>query len=162
MSVSTIQNIHALLAPERVAVGLPGATKPEVLDAMIALVAGHPAVRDPEALRAAILAREAVMSTGVGKGVGLPHAKTDAVKGTLAAFSVTARPVAFGAIDDEPVRLLFLLVGTEAAKSQHIKILSRVSRLLNQASVREALVAARTAREVLAVFETAEAGLGAG
>lgn len=162
MSDAITQNIHTLLTPSRVRVGLPGSTKAELLHEMVDLIERHPAIRDAEALRAAIFAREAIMSTGVGKGVGLPHAKTDAVEGTLAAFAITAEPVPFGAIDDEPVRLLFMLVGTEAAKSEHIKILSRVSRLLNRADFRDRLKAAKTVGEVLAAFEETELQLASG
>ena len=66
---------------------------------------------------------------------------------TIAAFAITADPVDFGAIDDQKVRLVFLLVGTEAAKSEHIKILSRISRLLNRDAFRERLLQARDAME---------------
>ena len=154
--------IYELLSPDVVRVGLPGTTKAEMLDALLDLVEDKAAVRDAEAMREAVLARERMMSTGVGKGVGLPHAKTSAVEGTVAAFAITAEPIAFGALDDQPVRLLFLLVGTEAAKSEHIKILSRVSRLLNRQDFRERLLAAKTPRAVLAAFEDAELSLAGG
>ncbi|GIV61367.1 MAG: PTS sugar transporter subunit IIA [Rhodothermaceae bacterium] len=159
MLATSTTDIHRLLQPETVRVGLPGRTKQEVLDATIDLLHGHPAVRDPEALREAVWARERVMSTGVGKGLALPHAKTPAVTQTIAALAITAEPVDFGAIDDLPVRILFLLVGTEEAKTQHIKVLSRISRLMNRAALREALLAAHDPDEVLRLIEEAEAAL---
>ncbi len=75
---------------------------------------------------------------------------------TIAAFAITADPVDFGAIDDEKVRLVFLLVGTEASKSEHIKILSRISRLLNRDAFRERLLQARDAEDVLTLLEEGE------
>lgn len=158
MQPSTSQ-IHQLLAPETIRVGLPGHTKEEVLKHLIDLLQGHPAVRDLETVRQAVLARERMMSTGVGKGLGLPHAKTPAVISTVAAFAITAEPVEFDAIDQQPVRLLFLLVGPEAAKSQHIKLLSRISRLMNRDSFQTRLLAARTPEEVLHLFEEGESQL---
>ena len=147
---------HQLLTVDTIRVGLPGRTKDEVINALLDIVATHPAVIDPEAMRQAVIEREQMMSTGVGKGLGLPHAKTEAVTGTVAAFAITADPVDFGAIDDQDVRLVFLLVGTVAAKSEHIKILSRISRLLNRDAFRERLLQARDAREVLALLEEGE------
>lgn len=151
-----VTSIHQLLQPATVRVGLPGETKEEVIDNLLAVLKGHPAVDDLEEVREAIRSREEVMSTGVGKGLGLPHAKTSTVSDTVAAFATTEHPIDFGAIDDKPVRLVFLLVGNEAAKSEHIKILSRISRLMNRDSFRKRLLEAKTPEEVLALFEEAE------
>jgi PTS system fructose-specific IIA component len=159
MPTISVLDIHQLLTHETVRVGLPGDTKDEVINNLIDLLARHPAVRGLEQVRRAVFEREAIMSTGVGKGLGLPHAKTTAVLENVAAFAVTEHPVPFGAIDGRPVRLLFLLVGTETAKSQHIKILSRISRLMNRDTFRERLLLAGTADEILRVFEEGEAQL---
>ncbi len=156
MQNTSILHPHQLLTADTVRVGLPGRTKDDVINALLDVVATHPAVIDPEAMRRAVFEREQMMSTGVGKSLGLPHAKTAAVTETIAAFAITADPVDFGAIDDEKVRLVFLLVGTEAAKSEHIKILSRISRLLNRDAFRERLLQARDAEEVLALLEEGE------
>ena len=147
---------HRLLTTDTVRVGLPGNTKDAVINALLDVIVGHPAVEDAEEVRRAVFERERMMSTGVGKGLGLPHAKTKAVSETVAAFAITAEPVDFGAIDDQDVRLLFLLVGTEAAKSEHIKILSRISRLLNRDAFRERLLRAHNAKEVLALLKDGE------
>ena len=156
MPNNTVPHPHQLLTPATVRVGLPGQTKDEVINALLDVVETHPGVKDPEAMRQAVFDRERMMSTGVGKGLGLPHAKTQAVSETLAAFAITAEPVDFGAIDDQKVQLVFLLVGTEAAKSEHIKILSRISRLLNRDAFRNRLLKARNVREVLTLLEEGE------
>ena len=150
------------LQPSTIRVGLPGTTKEEVVGELIDLLGGHPAVNDLPRVREAVLGREAVMSTGVGKGLGLPHAKTSAVSETVAAFAVTQQPIDFDAIDDEPVRLVFLLVGTETAKSEHIKILSRLSRLMNRDAFRQRLLEAASAEDVLAIFQEGEAVIAGG
>lgn len=156
MPNNTVPQPHQLLTIDTIRVRLPGQTKDSVINALLDIIATHPAVRDPEAMRQAVFEREQMMSTGVGKGLGLPHAKTQAVTETVAAFAITADPVDFGAIDDQKVRLLFLLVGTESAKSEHIKILSRISRLLNRDAFRKRLLQAKDAREVLALLEEGE------
>jgi mannitol/fructose-specific phosphotransferase system IIA component (Ntr-type) len=110
-------------------------------------------------VRSAIFEREQMMSTGVGKGLGLPHAKTSAATETVAAFATTAEPVDFGAIDDEPVRLLLLVVGPEEHKSQHVKILGRISRLVSRDGLRERLVNATTPETIIEILRKGEAEL---
>ncbi|MEX0748179.1 MAG: PTS sugar transporter subunit IIA [Rhodothermales bacterium] len=159
MSTTRVLDLHDLLTPDTVEVGLPGESKEEVIDHLINLLAGHRAIRDLDDLRDAILERERIMSTGVGKGLALPHAKTSAVRESIAAFAVTKNPIDFGSIDNAPVRLIFLLVGTEAAKSEHIKILSRVSRLMNRDQFRNRLLQAPDKFKILSIFEEGEADL---
>jgi PTS system fructose-specific IIA component len=155
----TATAIHQILAPERVRVGLPGTDKEVVVNALLDLLEGHEAVGDLDRVREAVWSREGELSTGVGKGLGLPHAKTSAATGTVAAFAITEAPVDFSAIDGEPVHLVFLLVGTEAAKSEHIRILSRISRLVSRQGLRESLMEAETPEDVLDAFAEAERNL---
>lgn len=159
MPITRFLEIHDLLSPETVRVGLAGSTKEDVLENMIELLEGHPAIADLASVREAILEREKVMSTGVGKGLALPHAKTSAVHESVAAFATTREPIEYGSIDNVPVRLIFLLVGTENAKSEHIKILSRVSRLMNREYFRERLLQVHSPEEAIDVFEAGEEDL---
>lgn len=161
MPTSTTQ-LHELLTPDTVRLHLEGSTKEAVLNNLIDLLADHPAVIDLEQVRKAVFQREEMMSTGVGKGLALPHAKSPGARDSAAAFAVTDEPVAFNAIDNEPVRLLFLLVGNEEARSQHIKILSRISRLLNQDSFRTRLLQAETVDEVFTLLENGDLQLAKG
>ena len=151
--------ISDFLTAETVAVDLVSDGKDHLIDAMIGLLEGHEHVRDLDAIRAAVFERENMMSTGVGKGLALPHAKTDAVTETVAALATLGEPVEYGSIDDEPVRIVFLLVGTQDARSQHVKVLSRVSRLMNRESIRAELLDSRTPEELLDIFRESEAGL---
>ncbi len=148
-----------LLSPETVRVGLAGADKRAVIEAMIDLLAGDPSVRDLDEVRRVVLERESIMSTGVGKGLALPHGKTSAVTGNIAALALTKAPVEFEAIDDQPVRLVFLLVGTPEAKSLHVKILSRISRLMNRDDVRRRMLAATSDQDLYRAVMEGEASL---
>jgi PTS system fructose-specific IIA component len=159
MPATKAADVHHLLAPETIRLGLPGTDKNAVIRSLVDVLRGHEAVTDVEAVREAVFQREAKMSTGVGKSLALPHAKTPAADATLAAFATTAEPVDFGAIDGEPVRLVFLLVGPEHAKSRHIKILGRISRLVSRDEVRHALADAATPDEVIRIFREGEARL---
>jgi mannitol/fructose-specific phosphotransferase system IIA component (Ntr-type) len=159
MPTAQTTEINQLLRPEYVRIGLPGSTKDEVIDGLVDVLEGHPGIDRLEDVRAAIFQREEMMSTGVGKGLGLPHAKTSAVTETVAAFATTAEPVDFGAIDDEPIRLLLLLVGPEEHKSQHVKILGRISRLVSRDGFRDRLLSAEAPDTVIEVLREGEAAL---
>lgn len=150
--------IHPMLSPQVVEVHMEGTDKFDVISRLVNLLNDdNESIHDLDEVRDAVFEREKRMSTGVGKGLGLPHAKSSAVEKTLAAFATMKTPIDFNAIDGEPVQIIFLLVGPESAKSQHIKLLSRISRLMNRRELRESLLAAETPEEVIEVFRESEA-----
>lgn len=159
MPTTSTTEINQLLTPERIRIALPGTSKEEIINALVDVLDGAAAIDRLESVRSAVFEREKMMSTGVGKSLGLPHAKTDSVTETIAAFATTKEPVDFGAIDDEPVRLVLLLVGPEADKSQHIKILGRISRLVSRDGLRQKLVDATSPEDVLQLLKDGEADL---
>lgn len=96
---------------------------------------------------AAVEARESVLSTGMGYGIAIPHGRCSALPDLRLAAGTALAPVAFDALDGQPVRLFFLLVGPEAAGGMHIKALSRISRLVRREPIRERLLEARDPQE---------------
>ncbi len=149
--------ISDILEEKLVATNLPGNSKDQIINALIDLVGQSPKVLDKEKMRTAIFEREKIMSTGVGNGFAIPHGKTDAVSDIVAAFGVTAEPIAYQSLDDKPVRLVFLLVGKENLVGPHIKLLSRISRLMNKEEFRGKLLDAKTPQDVLTIFKQEEA-----
>jgi fructose-specific phosphotransferase system IIA component len=135
---------------------LTGSTKEEIINAMIDMAGTQKQVVDKERMRAAIFEREKIMSTGVGSGFAIPHGKTDAVSDIVAAFAVTAQPIDYQSLDDQPVRLVFLLVGRDNMVGPHIKLLSRISRLMNKDDFRKQLLGAETPKEILEIFRQEE------
>jgi mannitol/fructose-specific phosphotransferase system IIA component (Ntr-type) len=149
--------LSRLLAPDRVRIPLRSRDKADLiaeLAELIAEVSGVPASADR--IRAAVEEREAVLSTGIGGGIAIPHGKTGAVDGLVMVAGVTSQPIDFEALDGQPVRLLLMLVGPESAAGLHVKTLSRISRLLRHDAVKKALVAAESPDEFLAVVRAAE------
>jgi fructose-specific phosphotransferase system IIA component len=148
--------ISSILEEEFIAIRLPASTKEEALNQMINMLSASPKVRDLEKVRTAVLERERLMSTGVGHGFAIPHGKTDALDDILAAFAVTAAPIDFQALDNQPVQLIFLLVGKETHVGTHLKLLSRISRLMNNEDFRNQLLTATSTGEVLELFNEEE------
>ena len=103
-----------------------------------------------------VLARETMMSTGIGNGVAIPHGKARAVERMIAACAVSPAGVDFDAADGEPAHLFILLVSPESVGPSHVKVLANISRLLKEESVRKSLREAGTAGAFLAALKAAE------
>ncbi len=149
--------ISDILTEDLVVAGLKGKSKDGIIDAMIGIVSHSPKVLDKEKVRAAIFEREQIMSTGVGNGFAIPHGKTDAVSDIVAAFAVTEEEIDYDSLDEKPVRLVFLLVGKDNLVGPHIKLLSRISRLMNKEEFRRQLLTLETPKEILDLFRQEEA-----
>jgi fructose PTS system EIIBC or EIIC component len=97
------------------------------------------------------------MTTGVGNGFAIPHGKTDAISDIIAAFGITDKPINYQALDEKPVRILFLLVGKESMVGPHIKLLSRISRLMSKEEFRQKLLNLKSVGEVIEAIKNEEA-----
>lgn len=135
---------------------LKGESKEDIINELIDLFKDDENVVDLDNIRTAVLEREKIMSTGVGKGFAIPHAKTNAVGDIIAAFGKLNKPIDFQSLDSEPVNLVMLLVAKENQVGTHIKLLSRISRMVNNDEFRKQLTNAGTKEEILAVFEEEE------
>jgi fructose-specific phosphotransferase system IIA component len=135
---------------------LQGQTKEDVINELIDLFKEDPRVIDLQKVRDAVLEREKIMSTGVGKGFAIPHGKTNAINDILAAFGKSNHLIEYDSLDGHPVNLVFLLVGKDNLVSKHIKLLSRISRMMNKDEFRNKLIGATTSEEILEIFKKEE------
>jgi PTS system fructose-specific IIA component/PTS system nitrogen regulatory IIA component len=152
-------NIEALLSEKYIVLNLDSESKDKIIEAMLAMVADHHHVKDTERLAEDVRKREQEMSTGIGKNIGLPHAKTPAVTDPVLAVATLSREVDFDSIDNQPVQLVFLLATPEAMLAEHLKLLGRITRLAGRDDVRRKILEAATPQEVLALFREEEKDL---
>lgn len=145
-----------ILTSVRVRVPLEGRTKDEVLRELVDALVAAGDVSDAEAALKVVQEREQVLSTGIGYGVALPHGKSDACPELAIAAGVTADGVEFSALDGQPVRLIFLLVGPESEAGAHIKALSGISRLVRQPETRQRLMEASDPETFLETLRQAD------
>ena len=145
-----------LLKDEFIISDLKGQNKEEVINELIDLFKDDERINDIEKVRSAVLEREKIMSTGVGKGFAIPHGKTNAVNEIIAAFGKTKRDVNYDALDGQAVHLVFLLVGKDNLVSTHIKLLSRISRMMNKDEFRQKLIDANSNEEIFEIFKQEE------
>lgn len=144
--------VSEILSKEFIIAELNSIDKESAINELIDLFKNDSRVDDIEKVRQAILDREKIMSTGVGKGFAIPHGKTDSVKEIIAAFGRKKDGIEYDALDGNPVNLIFLLVGRDTMISAHIKLLSRVSRMMNKDDFRLRLLNAETSEEIMNVF----------
>lgn len=145
-----------ILKQEKIIPSMKGKDKNEIINELIDVFKEDERVVNIESMRDAVHEREKIMSTGVGKGFAIPHAKTNSVNDIVAAFGKLDEPIDFQALDGQPVNLIFLLVGKENLVGPHIKLLSRISRMMNKEEFRESLLKAQTAEEMYNLFENEE------
>ena len=148
--------ITEILKRENVIPELKGTTKSEVIDELINLFKDDERVIDLSGVKNGVLEREKIMSTGIGHSFGIPHCKTNKVTEILAAFGKTKDPIDFEALDGNPVNLFFLLIGKDNLVAPHIKLLSRISLLMNNSEIREKINKANTSEEIYSIFEEEE------
>jgi mannitol/fructose-specific phosphotransferase system IIA component (Ntr-type) len=145
-----------LLTPDRVVIPLAARDKRSVIAELTRHLTERSGGSFAEVL-GAVEEREAVLSTGIGFGVAIPHARSPQLRELGLVCGVSPSPVPFDAIDGEPVRLFFLIVGPEASAGQHVKVLSRIARLVRRESLRQRLCEAKTPDEFYSVLVDAEA-----
>ncbi len=131
--------------------------KTDIINELIDLFKDDPRVKNLEKVRETVLEREKIMSTGVGKNFAIPHGKTDAVDDVVCAFGRSTQPIEYQSLDDQPVHIVFLIVGQDNQVSLHIKLLSRISRMMTNDDFRAKLINAKTTQEILAIFKKEEA-----
>jgi len=127
-------------------------TKNEALTHMIRHAATNPSVNDAAALEEGILERERIISTGIGLGVALPHAKLPTVKNFFISVGILGNGVDWDATDEQPVRLIFMIVGPDNQQNQYLQILAKLSQIIKNKDLREQIASAKTAEEALKIF----------
>ena len=146
--------LHKVLHQEWIKIPLKNLERDAAIHELLEIV-GHE-VGDMEQIYQAVLAREKVMTTGVGNAIAIPHCKSTMCSQFVIALGISTQGIDFNAVDNKTVNLIFLLLGPEDAPNIHIKLLSRISRILNREEIRHKLVNCKSGREAHQLIESAE------
>ena len=103
-----------------------------------------------------ILERESDMSTGIGYGIAIPHARITGIDRLYMVAARSVNGIEFGAIDDQPVHVIFMLVSPANTSTEHTQILSSLSSIMAYEDVREKLFSAETVEQFLDIIEKSE------
>lgn len=141
-----------LITTNVVRVPLKSKTKTEVIRELVDVLDKAGKISDTESVFRAVIARENMGSTGLEKGIAVPHAKTEKVKSLTLAIGIAPEGIDFDALDGEPSKLFFLLLAQPNQSGPHIEALAEIARITRSQSFCRLLVNAATAEEVVELF----------
>ncbi len=144
--------ISEILDPKCVFFSIKSKDKFEIISELVNEVCKVNNLPEKDKIYNEVIKREKIMSTGVGKGIALPHAKTSFTKNIFAGLALVDPMIDFESLDNEPVNIIFLLIGSDANVGLHLRVLSKISRLMNSDSFRNQLLECTNPQEVLDLF----------
>jgi len=130
-------------------------SRDEAIDSLIDTVHKLGILPNKEIFRSAVLHREQIVSTGIGMGIAIPHAKLAELDDFFIVIGIQRKKgIEWNALDKAPVRLIFLIGGPDHRQSEYLQILSRLTMAIKDVERRKEILKAETPQEVLALFET--------
>lgn len=148
--------ITDLLKRESVELSRTPESKGQAIDQMVELMAKGGNINDLQRYKEGVLKREEEGTTGIGEGIAIPHAKTDAVSAPGLAAMLVPQGVDYDALDGQPVHMIFLIAAPNTEDNVHLEVLSRLSMLLMDDEFRTNLLDAADVTEFLAHIDEAE------
>jgi PTS system nitrogen regulatory IIA component len=145
-----------LISPDAIFPALKAKSKKQALHELAQKAAGLTGLEE-RSIYDTLLQREGLGSTGVGRGIAIPHGRLPALHKIVSVFARLQEPIAFASLDGEPVDLIFLLLAPEHAGADHLKALARISRLLREPSSIERLRASQDRAAIYSVLTASAA-----
>ncbi len=151
---SEAMELGDILTREQIITDLRATNRWEAIDELIdnLVTTGRIKAEHREAIAAVVKKREASMSTGIGFGIGIPHASTDLIYEVVGSLGRSARGVVFDALDNQPVNLVMLFLVPQGQFQKHLHTLANIAKLLHKAEFRQALEQAPDAEAMLNVI----------
>lgn len=133
---------------------LDSSTQEEAIDALLGLLDKEGKLPNLKQFRTAIFHREQIVSTGIGMGIAVPHAKLSNLHQFFIAIGIQkTKGIEWNAVDQAPVRLIFLIGGPDDRQSEYLQILSQLTTAIKNLDLRKNLLTARTSQEVIELFK---------
>ena len=136
--------LKEVLSIELVTTDLQGRDKREIISSMLDLLCKSNKVKDRDLALRDLLDHEAGMSTGMENGIAIPHAKSNAVDGLIAAVGVSKSKINFECLDRKPAQIFVMTLSPKTSRDSHIRFLAEIGRLLRDKQLRKKLIDART------------------
>lgn len=145
-----------MLDPSVVEVPVESFTREEVIAELVELLVRAGEIQDREGVLDALYERERKGSTGIGNGVAVPHARHPSIDGAVLAVGIAPDGIEFEAVDDEPVYLVFLLLGSPDQPSLTIEALADIGMVVQIPDVQKRLLNADDAQNVIDIIDKAQ------
>ena len=147
-----MEKLKRILDPNKVVLDLAAQRNFDAIRELATVLWQDEIVPDQKRLIAALIRREQQASTGIGKGVAVPHAHEDGIQRQLLAIGISPAGIDFGSPDGQPVHIIALLITPRKHQKQHMALLAALSQRLQQEEVRQRLLQAADAAEVVDIF----------
>jgi PTS system fructose-specific IIC component/PTS system nitrogen regulatory IIA component len=148
--------LYEVFRPELIKVDLEAADKEEAFEELVDHFCQAEKSNAREEILDALREREAKMSTGIHKGIGIPHGKTNAVENVYGVLGISPKGIDYDALDGEPVYLVFMVLIPQKDTEKHLRILKRMAELLENPQFYIELVAQKDAQGVYNVIRKYE------
>lgn len=139
-----------------ISLNLTSKNKEDLLKEVTNLISHSEKIKDSKEILDALQKREQVGSTGIGKGVAIPHAKTEAVESLTIAFGITKDMIDYKSLDNEKVNMFFIFASPLKDSQIYLKVLARISRLIRDEEFRKRIYLCKTAKEIIEVIKEEE------
>ncbi|MFB6344968.1 MAG: PTS sugar transporter subunit IIA [bacterium] len=149
-------SISELLSEDVIEPDLEAESREEVFEELIGCLVDNGELESSENALKALHDREEILSTGIGEGLAIPHAKMEELDNFLAAFARIPDGVDFKSLDGKPAHLIFLLLSPKGEAGRHVRVLARVSRMLKNVHFRDRLLEAESADKILDLIAEAD------
>lgn len=149
-----------ILSPQQVLPDMKAATRWEAIDELITQLIESSKIKpeDREAITAVVKKRENSMSTGIGFGIGIPHASTDLIYEVVGAFGRSRKGINFDALDNQPVSLVMLFLVPQGQFQKHLHTLAKIAKLLHKKEFRQALEEAPSSAAMYEIIRAESGG----
>jgi nitrogen PTS system EIIA component len=132
---------------------LKAETREEALEELVQALDSAKKLQNVTEFKDAVLARERIVSTGIGMGVAIPHAKLAGYSNFFIAIGIQKHGIPWDALDDSPVRVVFLVGGPDGKQTEYLQLLSGITVAIKDRERRKALLSAETPQAVLNLFK---------
>lgn len=128
-------------------------TRDEAITALVDLLYKAGKLQDKQAFYNAIIERERIVSTGIGMGAAIPHAKLATYNDFFIAVGVLHKGLDWNALDGSPVRLIFLIGGPDDKQTEYLQILSSLTQIIKDDQIRKKLLTLNSATDIMNIFK---------
>lgn len=148
--------LSEILSESLIRISLKNQNKTAVIEDLLDLASASGKINNRNAVLQSVLEREKLMSTGLGKGIALPHAKTDDVSGLVLAVAVSKEGIDFNATDGQPAHLFFFLLAPKKEAGLNLQVLAKIAGLTSSPEFCQSLINAGSEKEVLDLIRQEE------
>lgn len=145
-----------ILQTEHIIMPLKSTKRDAVIRELVNTLKENDQITDTEKAYEAVLEREKLMTTGVGNGIAIPHCKDSSCPNFAVALGIQSKGIKFESIDKKDVKIVFLLVGPENNPGMHIKLLSRISRLMSNEELRQNILKNKKVEAIQTIIDDEE------